>query len=506
MEPQETPLFFQRAELEAERTVREWIRKTLRETFVQMMQRHLTVTTATATQQQQQNEDASPIAEEDDVGQSSTTTTVVLQMDNLAGCLAVVEKVSQKWQERLRNHQHRHTADWVEDVHTRGKSSLWSIPVPPRTVEEAAAAAESSRPRRRDAEDETGRTGRDVVQETEASGTSGQESQETSTLAAIHQRGPLIPYCALRYMTRPCLKQPHPFQTVNDPVALLRQFVRHGVSDWPLDASVIDDLAEEIPKRQRWERTGKKDVNVQVVVPRISDGQGNATSSTTNTNRIKQDEEEEESQRVFSQVLARNTSKIKVPRFRRKRRLEAQRQADRIQDVPRLASSVGSATYHVPTSLSEREKEDALRYVTPDSATSSHPIDESSTITIFGELEDLGKMYRLQEVKKEKRPHALTDRQQRRRETFYVKERILPRRAQKNHDPGKYKSKIMRTEQVMDDGTIKSFLDFDLGWTMIEFPDNVGERRLMMFSNLQVVVEETTGGENNQDSAVPNNT
>ena len=287
----------------------------------------------------------------------------------------------------------------------------------------------------------------------------------------------------------------------------------------------MDDLVEELPKRQRWERTGKKDINVQVVVvPRKNDGQDNHSSRRT-TGILEQQEDEEmqdmqemedeESKRVFSQVLARTTSKIKVPRVRRRhQQMEAyQRQAGRRirddADVPRLPSSIGSATYHVATTLSERDKEDALRYIisTPEEEerpTTTHH--ESSRITIFGALEDLGTTYRRQEENQDTKqqraggrhhphPHhedvaVLTDRQQRRRDNYYVKERIFPRRAQKNHDPGKYKSKILRTEQELDDGTIQSFLDFDLGWTMIEYPDSKGEKRLMLFSSLQVVMEE----------------
>jgi hypothetical protein len=384
-----------------------------------------------------------------------------------------VQKVSEAWQEQLKQNQHGRTAGWVEDVHTRGEQNLWSSPVP-MVDGTTVPTSEGEPPNEETNERETN----DRNTETEAATT------ETPVLGPASNERQLVPYCELRYLTRPHLKQPNPLQDSEDPVSTFRKLGMQGVSSWPLDPKVIDHLAEEIPKRQRWERTGKKDVNVEVVVPKITDGADNNTENDI----IAEQEEDEESKRIFSQVLARNTSKIKVPRLRRKRKLEAQRQAEMIRDIPRLASSVGSATYHVPSSLSASEKDDALRYIIPDVSAS----DTHSVLSIFGVLEDLGKIYRILEEKKEKRPSAQTEMQQRRREKFYAKERILPRRAQKNHDPGKYKSKVLRTEQDLGNGILKSFLDFDLGWTMLEYTNDAGEKRLMIFSSLQVVVEEAS--------------
>lgn len=358
----------------------------------------------------------------------------------------------------------------------------------------------------------------------------------TTTTTPTHD-GPVIPYCELRYLTRPHLRQPNPLQGPRDhPLNVFRQLGRQGIiSYWPLDPSIIDDFAIEIPIRQRSERTtaGKKrggaNLHVQIIVPG-KNAKGKDPMIEGVVEEEDDEEEQEESKRIFSQVLARTQSKINLPRFRRttKRKLlleEAaaavaasggtsrltQQQQRRIQEnIPRPPSSIDSTVFHIPTSSlsTVSEEEDAIlrrKYLAPE----VYDIDstENATITnIFGFLEDLGTLHRRRQSKeKEGRSDdgtvpLLTEQQERRQDRIYLKERIRPRRPQKNLFLRNMKSKILRTEEqdtttmMEDDGEIpimKSFLDFDLGWTLVEYTNPMdGQRKLMIFSSLQVTVIE----------------
>lgn len=435
--------FFERAELEAEIAVREWIRKTLRETFLQGMKRHLTL-------QADGN----------------------VRLDNLVGCLTLVQRLSDAWQGQLRKHQHGRTAQWVDDVHARGKQDLWSIPVTPLVLPTIATVTTTTTTTNDETEDNTQKR---MVQEKGS-------IVETPAPATPKFEGPLIPYCELRYLVRPHLKQPNPLLAAEDPITLFKQLGKQGVSYWPLDPAVIDDMVAEISKRQRADRIATKDIEVEFMVPTVNEGQEENDTADPG--------EDEESKRLFSQALARSKGKIRVPRLGRKRKMEAYRQATIVRDIPRRASPIGSATYHVQSSLTVSEKEDALRYITSDVDTT----DTAGMVSIFGPLQELGRINRLMQEKKGKRGTnaALTESQQRRRDMFFAKERIFPRRAQKNNDPGKYKSKIVRTEQDMGDGILNSYLEFDLGRTILEYTDKAGEKRLMLFSGLQVVLQESS--------------
>lgn len=456
--------FFQQAEWVAERNVREWIRKTLREVFLQAFQRCLHL-------------------------ELEDEKTARLSTEDLGRCMELVQRVSDAWKEELLQHKHSRTGEWVQDVWDSGQANLWSVEL---TVDRWKEYIQHQKgvPR---VEATTGAqlqvdtdTTVDDSSKNDGDGGSGRSSGDGNLLE--------VPYCQLRKLGRQTTCKFEEVDGDNDALSKLKTMGQEKQSYWPLDHQIVDDTARTIPKRQRWEkRESSKSMNYQVVVPKSS----SATQDKSNENE--QEEEGEElspenatAQRILSDVLERAKNKIKSSRQgpKRKRGRQAKTIVSQRKENPRPPSMVASSTHKVNEELTAQEKEDLDRLIHTDDE--SMDPDGRSTVSIFGALQDLGKIHAtIQEEKKRSQGRVKnpTEKQRRRQERAYIKERLAPHRIQKNQDPQTYRSKVLKTEQDCEDGTTKNFLEFDLGWSLLEYEEG-GEKRLMAFSSIQASIEE----------------
>jgi hypothetical protein len=448
--------FFQRAESAAERNVREWIRKTLREVFLQAFQRHL---------QFDNNDNAAKLSAED-----------------LDKCMELVQRVSDAWQEELCQNKHLRTAAWVQDVWDSGRGNLWSVELTVDGWKERTILSHKGAPT--------------------ASATSSVPVQvETDPIADLGTDvggissgdGDLlkVPYCQLRKLGRHTTCKIEEGNQDSNVIAELQRLGQHKQSYWPLDHQIVEDTAKTIPKRQRWEkRRPSNSMNYQVVVndDNEEEKEGEFLENTT-------------AHRILSAVLERAKSKIKNPRQgnKRKRGRPTTAIAAQPEETPRLPSTVASSRHNVDEELTTQEKEELDRLIHPDDGDP----DGRSMICIFGALQDIGKIHAsIQRERKQSQGIStnLTEKQRRRQERAYIKERLAPHRIQKNQDPQKYRSKVLRTEQECEDGITKNFLEFDLGWSLLEY-DEGGEKRLMAFSSIQASLEEQSPAGASKSSA-----
>ncbi len=485
--------FFKRAESVAERNVREWIRKTLQEVFLRGFQQVLTGTviqndrpTTTTTMTTRTPPPPPPI----------NTGTVTLQ--ELEQCFDLVQSVSDAWQNELRSVQHFRTADWVHEMWEFGKANLWSVEWTAEQWNQRIMSTTNNNQHNEDDDDENYVTGNPSVRDMETHITAHGTNLENSTGSI-----PQIPYCELRKLGRvTTCKESLP--ETNDALFKLQQMGEKGQSYWPLDHQMLDDLAKSIPKRQRWERkTPTKKPKFHVVIPKPStslpSGIGDNTEGDEDEEMSRDPQEtatstmDTTSERIFAAVLKKCSSKIKTPKLPSKRkRVGLTNNTFQQDDVPRQPSTISASSYNVHKELTPHEKEELNRLMI-------HPDDDEidadcySMATIFGELQNVGMTYaKIEEAKKgseQGNSLNMTERQRRRHERAYIKQRLAPRRIQKNQDPQKYRSKVLRTEQQCEDGTTKTFLEFDLGWSLVEY-DEEGEKRLMVFSSIQATLEE----------------
>jgi hypothetical protein len=440
--------FFQRAEWAAERNVREWIRTTLREVFLQAFQRHLQF-------------------------EKIENKTAILSVEDLDQCMTLVQRVSDAWQEELLQHKHLRTAAWVQDVWDSGRGNLWSV--------ELTLERWNERMQSRKGSTAAVSTARVPVQvETtpvaDPSGTSVDDDISSGGGDLLK-----VPYCELRKLGRHTTCKIEEGGQASNVLAKLQMMGKQRQSYWPLDHQIVEDTAKTIPSRQRWEkRRSSKSMNYQVVVPNYNEQeekQGEVLENTT-------------AQRILSEVLERAKGKLKTPRQRKRARPTpvTNIESSRLEETPRLPSTFSSSTHNVNEELTAQEKEELHRLINDEDM---NP-DGDTMLNIFGALQDVGKTHaRIQEEKKRSQGGTtnLTEKQRRRQERAYIKERLAPHRIQKNKDPQKYRSKVLRTEQDCEDGTTKNFLEFDLGWSLLEYEDG-GEKKLLAFSSMQTSIEE----------------
>ena len=411
-------------------------------------------------------------------------TTVQLQAQGLENCLELVRRVSEAWQHELRECKHFRTAQWVHEVCDSGRNNLWTVPLPSEGWMTSSNIVTKANHQHVD--------------------TSHESSQRIETIIMAQNRRndddqhlPL-PYSELRKLGRVTSSAMAPQNT--DFLSQLKYMGEQGQSYWPLDHEIIDEMAETIPKRQRWERRiPAKESKYQVVLSknvRSNEDDEDEHDAEDNASTV---ETSSESDKIFAAVLRKSSNKIKSAKLpSKRRRLRPSHVLRSIDEIPRPPSNVSSSTHDVHEELTAAEKEELDR-------TMIHPEDDAAEIndessfrmgSIFGALQDVGMIHaRIQEEKKaaEGKLAILSESQRRRQERVYIKERLVPRRIQKNQDPQKYRSKILRTEQECEDGTIKTFLELDLGWSLMEYWTE-GEKRLMVFSSMQITLEELDCG------------
>lgn len=490
--PQMSDSFLQQAALSAEQSVREWIRKTLREVMMQALQNHIRPSTSSHHR-------------DDDVKMAH------LSLQDLQVCFKVVKRVSDGWRDELQKHKHIQTASWVQDVWESGRDNLWSQELSLERWNEILAS-------RRHATSSVIATNENGAgsSETDLSIGANATQNDNPDVDAGTDNGLLkVPYCVLRTMVRPHSCQDDD-ETGDEILSKLKRMGQtKGQSYWPLDPQILEEAAQGIPKRQRCEKKGPRKASrafYQLVPPSQNENnqqQGgeeeheSADSGDEEAIAQKKSSEQESSasHQIISEVLKRRRT-IRAPPKKSMKRGQLQptiSQSLLIGEIPRPASTISTSSLNTDE-LTAQEKEELQR-----SMIHSEEVvvddEEPSPTMIFGTLQEFGSIHAMirEQIKQDQGQRTMddmTDAQRRRQQRAYVKERLAPHRSQKNQDPQKYRSKILRTEQDCEDGTTKHFLEFDLGWSLVEYEKD-GEKRLMAFDSIQAALEEKTPDDTN---------
>lgn len=255
----------------------------------------------------------------------------------------------------------------------------------------------------------------------------------------------------------------------------------------------LQEAAEDLPQRLRPERRPSLLSQLQVLpksVWRTQRQEVSTTTAETAENRALRDGSQNQvAPSGFSDNILYELVRPKKPRKNpsRKRPLHVTDLALRQEEEPRQASDISSAKYHVASELTDAEKKglDELIHAEEDSVT--------PTATIFGPLTQVGRLHAQARRQQDPPPKDQTDKQRRRKDRAYIKERLLPNTMERNQDPQTYRSKILHTEGVPADPTSPptKYLELDLGWCIIERRHaGNGQSEVIAFSGAEVTLSE----------------
>jgi regulator of replication initiation timing len=212
-----------RAELAAKQVVCEWIRKTLRETFLQALQQTWSV------------------VEENQV--------IEISSEGLQESLEAVERVSQAWQETLRQAEQESVPDWVQEVFDNGKDTCWSdvetnddFSNDNTTMQLLNTLPDGEAPER---------TNSDLLNSSTEEEVGDEASPNPNN--SVHHSMTEVPYCKLRSLGKRS-RLGEPYLSTKDAIVQLQGMGQSGESYWPFDSNMLDQACAEIPNRMRCEQ------------------------------------------------------------------------------------------------------------------------------------------------------------------------------------------------------------------------------------------------------------
>lgn len=389
-------LLHQAASDAAKAHARQWFQKTLREVFQQGFKARLL-----------------EIISDSQVESSK----IRVSQQDLEDCLDLVLRFKDSWKAHMQDpHGHFQASEWLEDVFETGRQSLWSGDV----QQQAPTPSQKSLPKRR-----------------RANASSGNKSDLSSTGATLTSTpssngATFLPYSVLRNLPEIRPNSIGESQEL-DPHQAVKKIQQMGLQDsppasyWP--ASMIQPLqeaAEDLPQRLRPERRPSLLSQLQVLpksVWRTQRQEFSTTTTETAENRALRDGSQNQvAPSGFSDNILYELVRPKKPRKNpsRKRPLHVTDLALRQEEEPRQASDISSAKYHVASELTDAEKKglDELIHAEEDSVT--------PTATIFGPLTQVGRLHAQARRQQDPPPKDQTDKQRRRKDRAYIKERLLP--------------------------------------------------------------------------------
>jgi hypothetical protein len=470
---------FAEAELDAKRELCEWIRSTLRQTFLEALPQTWTI---------------------------EPGNRIAFSAEALKECLGLVQKVSCKWQEQLKQVGHDTTATWVEEVFRRGKDTLWAERI--NIMEEANHEELPSRDENVEQPEESS-----ANEEKEKVDASNQQEEAVDPAIGLEEdvtQAPLedsvkVPYSALRNLgKRAGFDQPY----LSNPEAVqaLKEMGESGASFWPLDWNLIDQVCSEIPRRFKAE-TGASNLSYEVVPKkylaaqnnngnRQDDGDGDGDEGGNNNAAVYDTSRATESSTIISPVttvlsnlLERKRKKSKAAATTRK----TPRPSSEMTSRP--PSDISMSTHNVNEELSKAEKEqlDGLLHADEDEDDDNKSEEEEQPpmVSVFGPLDKVGTIHnQLYKIDNPTEDNTLTEKERRRRYRARIQERLDPRRVVKNKDIQRFPSRILRTEDRLDDS--KKYLELDMGWSLMEIrsPTDYKKKRYCAFSSLEIVLED----------------
>ena len=483
-----TSSLLQQAELAAQRVIRQWIRKTLREAFLQALQQRLV---------------------------SSSSSVMQMSQQDLDDCVQAVEQVSQAWQHQLEQANHDLVARWVQDVFEKGTEYLW------QEEEEDVDDNNQKSP----IMEETPQT-HNVTTTPTATATTVEAEDDSKTSTEIEQEKSssslasslVIPYAALRKMAG----TKDSMVSIKEKIVQLKEMAHRGESYWPAEHSnIMEQAYQDLPKRLKreaptanalsssslsssfqvipkslWEQKKKRQdatVNGNISSSNAQPPQPDSLMSTGN-------EHDDDETKLLSAVLARkrkNYVRHSVTSQQKRHRSSSTTAArdDNLHVQSRPPSDLSSCRFDANEDLTMLEKHQLDTLLHPEDDDNA---DSPSPMVLFGALSTVGDVHYNQLQQQGMLPPRKHSGTQYR---AAIQERLNPQRVLKNCNPQTYRSKVLKTEDKQDNHNGQYF-DLDLGWSLMEIQRQGGtksEKHLLCFSSMEIKLRDEDGNENNSD-------
>jgi hypothetical protein len=288
----------ERAEQAARATTKDWIRRALRESFLQALRQAWSIRYNQAPANARDSSSSLQTNKDDDVDDDEekyrdehervgTETRVELSLSGANACLSMVERVSRSWQTKLKEEQHERVAQWVEEAYQEGKSSLWAE----QTVDDNDDSNDSNdnttlntaldseqllkhqREKKllshqekesqslcsKETSDPTHETDKSLEESIGSPNPATNDSGEEKSLSNVekdpyhhhhHHHHPPNVYSKLRALGRK-RKLDSPGLSIPDALHEIKDFSRNHPTYWPLDNAIIDQACLDMSRRMR---------------------------------------------------------------------------------------------------------------------------------------------------------------------------------------------------------------------------------------------------------------
>ena len=499
-----------KAELAARTTVKEWIRQTLRESFLQALRQAWNIR-----------------------NQASTTnenkTQIALSLSGVYACFSFVEKVSRAWQSKLREEKHERVARWIEEVFREGQSSLWEAPLGKDDEESDLEYSETAMDNKHaslssqqetqslsDCSSEDDGDRKDNDNETVGVDAGDETSQDDSASDHDHRNV----YCKLRSLGRRKTLD-SPVLSVPDALKELKDFAQNHSTYWPLSDNIIDQACSDLSRRMlardkhgstvSSNASARKSVRFKVLPKSVwetkQQQERNDIESTqiveqnavqTASSMQPQFDQESGLESVLASIKNRksNTQSISTyQKVQKKTRSSAEQEESRPPFDPPLDSD---GKLVMDLSLDDKKVVEDLLIIDDDSQDANGSQAGTATkpelpLALFGGLKHVGQVnHFLQNPSAKSIPFMAkgTDRVTRRKQKQSLQERLDPNRLQagRAEEPVNQRSKILRTENWFEDQM--KFMELDLGWCLMEIQTEGRQKRLCAFSSMEICLDD----------------
>ena len=495
-----------KAELAARATVKEWIRQTLRESFLQALRQAWKASTI-----------------------NENKTQIELSLSGVYACFSFVERVSRAWQLKLREEKHERVARWIEEVFREGQSNLWEAPLGkddeesdleyPETAMDNNHASLSSQqetqsPSDCSSEDDGDR--KDNDKETVGVDVDDETLEDDSTSDHDHRNA----YCKLRSLGRRQTLD-SPVLSVPDALKELKEFAQNHSTYWPLSDNIIDQACSDLSRRMlardkhgsavSSNTSARKSVRFKVLPKSVwetkQQQERNDIESTqiveqnavqTASSTQPQFDQESGLESVLASIKNRKSSTKSLATYQnvqKKTRSSEQKEEPRPPFDPPLDSD---GKLVMDLSLNDKKMVEDLLIIDDDSQDASGSqagiaSKPEAPLALFGGLKHVGQVnHFLQNPTAKSKPFMAkgTDRVTRRKQKQSLQERLDPNRLQagRAEEPVNQRSKILRTENWFEDQM--KFMELDLGWCLMEIQTKGREKRLCAFSSMEICLDD----------------
>jgi len=276
--------FLDQAKVAAKETIKVWIKRALRESFLQALRQAWTLQSATSQTKfrglltSSSSSSSSSSSMKGDNSNDKAEFKVELSMDDVKACFSLVDRVSKEWQAKLRQEQHKNVAKWVVEVYQQGKPTLW-VSDDNNDNNDNETRHQHSRDTIFGKQQQQQQPHNKNIESLTASNLEPVETQPSIALGEADQSEhsliePIKPYyivhnykedISLQMKTQKChpwvynklrslgrkTELNSPSLSISDALNEIKDFTRNHPTYWPLDTSIIDQESLNMSKRMR---------------------------------------------------------------------------------------------------------------------------------------------------------------------------------------------------------------------------------------------------------------